>query len=53
MDKKELLEKAFERLEAMSDTIKMAKEALNDIYAERQLIYFLLWLSEEEELKSK
>lgn len=48
MDNKELLKQAYGRLEAMDDAIKMAMESLNDIYADKQLIYYLLWLSENK-----
>lgn len=48
MDNQELIKKAFGRLDAMDDAIKGAIEYLNAIYAERQLVYYLLWLSNKE-----
>lgn len=51
MDSKELIKKAFGRLEAMDEAIKMTIESLNDIYADRQLVYYLLYLSEKENNK--
>ena len=48
MDSKELIKKACDRLEAMDGSIKMAIESLNDIYAERLVVYYLLWLSRKE-----
>ena len=48
MDNKELLKQVYGRLESMDDAIRMAMESLNDIYADRQLVYYLLWLSENK-----
>lgn len=48
MNDKELIKKAFGRLEAMDESIKMTIESLNDIYADKQLVYYLLHLSEKE-----
>lgn len=46
MEKEELIKKARERLDAMNDSINGCFELLNGIYAERQLVAYLLWLSE-------
>jgi hypothetical protein len=48
MEQEELLKKAKGRLEAMDDAIKGTIELLNDIYADKHLIYYLLWLYEKK-----
>lgn len=49
MQKEEFIKKAQGRLEAMDDAIKGIQEYLHDLYADRQLVSYLLWLSEKED----
>lgn len=49
MEKDELIKKAQGRLDAIDDAIKGALEYLNDIYADKQLVSYLLWLSEKKD----
>ncbi len=49
MNNKELITHAKKRIEAMGDAIDGCLDLLNGIYAERQLVSYLLWLSEKEE----
>jgi len=48
MNSEELIKHATGRLEAMSDDIQGCFELLNGIYAERQIVSYLLWLSKKE-----
>jgi len=50
MDNKELIKQVYGRLDAMDESIKATIEFLNDIYADKQLVYYLLFLSEKEEI---
>lgn len=49
MENDELIKKVQGRLTAMDDAIKGALEYLNDIYADRQLVSYLLWLNEKKD----
>ncbi len=49
MDSKELIKNATGRLDAMDEGIKEVLESLNGIYAEAQIVSYLLWLSEKED----
>lgn len=49
MEKDELIKRAKGRLEAMDDAIKGIQEYLHDIYADRQLVSYLLWLNEQKD----
>ena len=49
MKTEELIKRAQGRLEAMDDAIKGIQEYLHDLYADRQLVAYLLWLNEKKD----
>jgi hypothetical protein len=51
MNREKLIKCATGRLEAMGEAIDGCFELLNGIYAERQLVSYLLWLSGGNEEK--